>query len=76
MPGVMIPTSNFPVSATELLLDAQSFPPNWQADPCTKSPRCSSQTNPHRSFGIVGVPGHVIQEVTRFGSVEAAHAEF
>lgn len=71
-----IPTPLPNVSSVDLLLDLRAFPQQWEVNPCTKSPRCFGETDAYRAFIIAGVPGHVSQEITRFDSVEAAHAEF
>lgn len=63
--------------ARNLLLDAKAFPKNWEVDPC--EPDCSrreGETKALRVFGIVDVPGHVIQDVFRLESVEAAQTKF
>jgi len=69
----LAPTPLPMLPARDLLLDAQAFPRNWGADPC--EPDCNRRegaTKALRVFGIVGVPGHVIQEVFRLGSEQAA----
>src|SRR5215211_7829903 len=66
-----IPLPAYP--ARELLLDTSRFPKGWVAGPC--GPDCSrseGETHALRSFYMVGVPGHVIQEVFRLESVQAA----
>jgi hypothetical protein len=63
--------------ARELLLNALSFPKRWVVFPC--KPHCDNrerETHAGRNFGIVDVAGHVIQDVFRFTTVEAAQAKF
>lgn len=55
-----------------LLLDRTSFPQSWDVDPCTKSPLCFGEQEAVRTFGIVNVPGHVLQEVERHTTVQRA----
>jgi hypothetical protein len=63
------------IPAWQLLLDAKPFPKDWDADPCNPE-RCLRETYAARVFGIVGVPGHVIQNVFRLDNIEAAKAKF
>ena len=68
-----IPTPSIP--ASELILDTKAFPPDWILDPC--EPHCEPEVlSALQSFGIVGIPGHVIQEVLYLGYEDAAHDEF
>ncbi len=63
------------IAATELLLDARAFPPGWIVDPCEHY--CDpGLIEAVRTFGVVGVPGHVIQSVYYLGDDRAAHAKF
>jgi len=59
-----------------LLPDAQAFPQDWDVDPCTLSRKCFGETEAYRVYGIVGVPGHVIQHVHRLGGLASAQAMF
>lgn len=73
------PTPRLPVDvpAWFFLIDTQSFPPNWETPECTPSVRlCLGNVHALRSFGIPGVPGHVIQDVYRFSNVSEAQALF
>ncbi len=70
-----LPLSNIP--AWHLLINADTFPKGWEADPCDSTDRlCFSETHALRTFGRVAIPGHVIQQVYRFNSIEAAQAKF
>lgn len=64
------------VPAWHLLLDTKAFPKDWEADPCTLSPDCFGENKAYRNFGIVGVPGNVLQNVLRYGDGEGAKAKF
>ena len=73
------PTPLPAIHARELLLDAQPFPANWDVNPC--APDCSRRERETRAFRTfsnvdVGVPGRVIQEVIRLGSVAEAQAMY
>mgnify|MGYP000477655184 CR=1 FL=1 len=73
--GTPLPLSNIP--AWHLLINADTFPEGWEADPCAPTDRlCFSGTHALRTFGRVAIPGHVIQQVYRFNSIEAAQAKF
>lgn len=75
--GQPAPTPMPAVPAYDWLLNAEPFPERWQADPC--DPDCERAERPHnalRTFGIVNVPGHVIQQVFYFGSERSARAKF
>ncbi len=68
-----LPTPLPAYPARDLLLDTSTFPKGWVAGPC--GPDCSrseGETHALRSFYIPDVPGHVIQEVFRLESVQAA----
>lgn len=65
------------IPAYALLLDDSSFPKSWDINPC--APYCSRSEDTKkasRSFGIVGIPGHVVQEVYRLDSVALAEKKF
>jgi hypothetical protein len=62
-------------SATELLVSREAFPRDWMVDPCNPD-RCLRDTNALRTFGRPGIPGSVIQQIFRLGSVEAAKDKF
>lgn len=70
------PTLLLNVPAWHLLLDTQALPEHWNMDPCTLSRHCFGEVEAYRDFGIVGVPGHVIQNVFRLESVETAQTKF
>jgi hypothetical protein len=57
------------------LLDTPAFPNGWTLNQCY-SQHCFSDAEALREFGVVGVPGHVIQQVFKLGSAESAHAKF
>lgn len=58
----------------ELLLDEQPFPPGWQVDPC--EPYCDDKlSQSSRSFGRIGIPGHVLQDVFHFQDEQDAQAK-
>ena len=68
-----IPTPS--IAASDLLLDALALPPRWTVNPC--KPDCDpGLVTAQRSFGIVGVPGHVLQDVFYLGSEKAAQEKF
>jgi hypothetical protein len=72
-----VPTPLHSIPAKDLLLDVQAFPRNWSMDPCTTN--CNSregEAKALRVFGVVGVPGHVIQEVFRLKDVASASDMF
>lgn len=75
IPSNRISNSTPSIPAYELLLETDPFPEKWQADPCDPE-RCQRPQLAWRTFGIVGVPGHVNQTVSRFPNSEAAQAEF
>ena len=64
------PATRYPiVAAHTLLLDATSFPRDWQADPC--EPDCAHDEGygkATRTFGRPAKAGSVIQDVTNYGS--------
>jgi hypothetical protein len=65
------------VAASELLLDAGSFPTGWQVHPC--EPHCDRaerSSEARRTFAIVDIPGHVNQTVLHHGSANSAHTVF
>lgn len=64
------------VPAWQLLLDRDPFPPEWSIGPCTLSPRCRGESEAFREFGIVGVPGHVTQDVAAFSNIAGARAGY
>lgn len=68
-----VPSPSIP--AGDFILDADAFPPDWI--PFTCEPYCEPEVvSALQDFGIVGVPGHVIQEVLYLGYEDAAHNEF
>jgi hypothetical protein len=77
---VQAPSSRLPqrdLPASKLLLDSQSFPSGWTAEPC--GPDCSrdeGDQHAERAFGRVGIPGNVRQEIFRLGDENDAKAKF
>jgi len=71
------PVPAYPVSTSELLLNAEPFPTDWEVNPCEPyCERAERNGQSGRSFGIVGIPGHVIQNVFHYSSERAAHTTF
>lgn len=70
---VATPLPNIP--ATALLLDINPFPRGWTINQCYTS-HCFSYAEASREFYRTGVPGHVIQNVFQFSSLETAQAKF
>ncbi|MFZ0547675.1 MAG: hypothetical protein WAM60_19670 [Candidatus Promineifilaceae bacterium] len=69
-----VPPSGVPASA--LLLSAEPFPSGWGVAPCDLDCDLEGDKEALRYFGIDGRPGHVLQEVYYYGSVESAHTVF
>lgn len=70
-----VPAPNVPTA--RLLISADPFPGGWVVFSC--EPHCDRRErngDSGRSFGIVGVPGHVIQHVLYFEREWAAQANF
>jgi hypothetical protein len=68
-----IPAPRIP--ASDFILDTRAFPPDWILFPC--EPHCKPGViSTVRSFGIIDIPGHVIQEVLYLGDEKTAHDEF
>lgn len=72
---VTVPANDVP--ASDLLLNEEPFPRQWQVNPC--DPYCDGAERADeagRTFGIIDVPGHVVQHVYHYGSVQAARKKF
>ncbi len=65
--------------AYELLLDERAFPQDWRINPC--APDCGRDEGENQAARTFvhdnpTIPGHVLQDVFRLGSVEDAQAKF
>jgi len=70
--------NNLPqIPAHRLLLDDTAFPEQWNVDPC--EPYCSKRegiNEAYRVFGMLIIPGHVVQEVYRLNTADIARYKF
>lgn len=71
---IPVPDSTIPASA--LLLDSQPFPQGWIVAPCRSPCDREGSDEALRSFGIVDVAGHVVQQVFHFANERDAQAKF
>jgi hypothetical protein len=63
--------------ATRLLITNQSFPEGWQVISCEPHCERAERANiAYRGFGIADQPGHAIQTVTKFTSLQGAKSYF
>lgn len=75
--GDPIPVNPPDVPTSDLLLDESPFPSGWQIDLC--EPYCDRDRflgESSRTFGRIGIPGHIIQDVFYYRTERDAEAKF
>jgi hypothetical protein len=63
------------IPASALLLNAEPFPSGWSVDPCDLDCDREGEIEASRFF-VNGHPGHVLQDVYFYGSVQSAQIVF